>query len=275
MFLVNSNNSCYIDVVLMSLLQSDFFIYFKKILEKNIGKELTNILITMYDNNESNCNSLRKFFLKNNVSQFSNYDANDSSEVLYYIFLYYNVENTIKHNTVFYTNDKNLNKIYSEKNEQYTINNASPIILLDTNMLNSIHENINISQLLRYIEDSGVNNNTPIFDDKKYTRKIKLEKVVKSDCIIFHLERLCKTQNIFIKKEIDISENISIDTKQYNLKSIIMWNSGHYNSFIKINNYWYFYDDMGSILKQYNNFNDVINCQVNQPKKFGVLIFYC
>lgn len=262
LFLKNFNNSCYMDVILMSLLFNDNDFIEKEIFLKTDSEiiDIQEELLFIKHGLQSNClefrNSLKKI---DNYEDFTDNDQRDAGEFLKYLFRLFKVDCCV---------NKELTFIIEDNNSQfvgYTINDtASPII-----DINNLEKGNSIIDLLISPDYFEVDNYVYKGQNFKHLRKNTI--FVDYGMMIINLNRF--HINGFINKKIIPNQNLILaSNKKFELNSIIIWNNFHYSSFINIEGIWHYYDDMGIDFVKVGDFSELL--KIDLVLTNGILFFY-
>jgi hypothetical protein len=274
-----SNNSCYIDSVLVSLFAPDnngdvlknlllcniqednrhnvccSNLDISKNIRTLIQKELSNIYLTLNNSknyNVENVDKLRQLFKYCGHSEnYGNTGMKDPAEFISYIFDLFNIS-CIKSQNVYGVSNSNKLKLLDK-----SIDNNGSIVI--THILNS---EISLEKLITQNEYNSINFNR---DNNNFIGTFTIIEVVKSPFIIFHIQRTTLSK-YFNTNKVKTPNHFSLNKIKYNLSAVIVFNSNHYTAFLKKGGEWYYYDDMSEMLvKHYDNF---------QIESRGVLYFY-
>ena len=312
--LTYTGNSCYQDTVLISLLAipnkfidreivnkdidkissdekreikcSEYSIKNDRIRRSKIKKEIIKIMNSMRNKGEKveTCSMLREY-IKDCPSlggqEFHETGTQDAGEFLLYLFSLFNIEKTTtRYIQNIATNDLK-NKV--SELETYIVSSyreelVSPIVSIHSNSL----IDTNIDYYLNFEDDTifGEKDTYVASDNKKYKRKIMYDLIKDSQYLIFKIERLTGNN---VRKYNRIVPNESIvlqsDRKLY-LHSIIVHKSTHYTCYIKCENSWFYYNDMGNTFEYIGSYKDMIeNKQTSDkirpdPCTMSTLCFY-
>jgi hypothetical protein len=277
--LVYTNNSCYIDSILISLFSPenngkilvDFFLKnfdlddrkniccddleLSKRIRKLLQKELENIYYSI--NNLANVKiknieKLRKILNFCNYSEnYGNNGMKDPAEFLSYLFELFNVLSLKYHKVYGVTPQSKM--VLLDKN---TNNKASPII---THILT---KNVNLSSL---ISQNEVNNINFTRNSTNFVSTVTITQLIDCSFIVFHIQRTTLCSNFNTNKVI-AEDIITVNNRAYKLSAVIVFNNNHYTSFFKKLNKWYYYDD--TLLELVKHFDKY------QIESKGVLYFY-
>ncbi|MHA2036968.1 MAG: hypothetical protein ACW98X_11070 [Promethearchaeota archaeon] len=274
------DNSCYADVVLVSLLLfSDKFIE-RELIDKNVSSlkndlscknkdvktKIQQSLIEMYKYFKTNgvCggnvtfNNLRDELINcvtndEDYNTFHNKEENDSRYFLNYILEMFEI-NKATHNTTTYVNG------YMEVETQFN----KPLVWNITSEELTIRKNNNYTNIGLFLIKS-TDDNITFLEESPYT--------------MFTLERK-DNKNKWINAKILPTESLVLLNGQIlSLSSIIVWKDNHYTSYVKCNNSWYYYDsqDNDSKLKMIGTYEEMIlNTPENLPNVLtaSVIVFY-
>ena len=300
--LLNINNSCYLDCILMPLLyQKNSYIdenIFKKNMSDTVKKdkgtvndikyityvkgiilqELINIArkIRCEEKNKEifNCSKFRSlisFYKLDDFEDFSSSSTQDASEFLIYLFDLFQIEKGIKERIdIMYSNDtKNFTQSQLKQEEKNCIITVDHFSLKNSKTL---------SDFLNY--KTVVNLDDPyILDGTGYYIKFEnSQKIPTSNFFIFNIQRMFVNQgnrNSRDATEIKLEEEIFINNKTFELTSIVVHRSNHYVAFLKKNETWLLYNDLSEdVFEEIGTFEDLLNIKKDNPCKNGTLYFY-
>lgn len=224
-----------------------------------VQDELRKLVYNIRNNDTSSFTSIDfKRTFKNCPNQF-NFDINnpnDSGEFLSYLLELFNV-NCAKISYVKYrTHDR---RDFSEiPPENLKLSSYS---IMD-NIILSIDDE---DQSLMIPVSDGLSKMTYIKDGDE--TMITVRHVNDSPYIVFYHDI---NNNTILPTEIVISND-----KQYHLLSIVAFFDGHYVSYIKCNNSWYYYNDMRTpLLEDIGSYDNMIHSSRYNPMENGTLFFY-
>ena len=300
-----TGNSCYQDTSLLCLFsrKNEFIddnILYKDLNEieskevkcsiktrEKIQKELYRITKSMRGlENISYCSNLRKLLKDCDYgSKFSTTDMQDAGEFLQYLFSLFEVVNTKIKILNYVTNSKeeinNDNILDSRKLLTKTLKRTevvSPVFNVSNFIL---EEQMKFSDIMINMEDvKFTKENRYNFEDKKYSRKITITKILESDYIIFNIMRkfynISKGKNDRNYDYIDFERKLRIGNNILFLNSIVIHESHHYTCYFRCGNEWFFYNDNPSgskhLIKRVGKFTDLIN--IEDTHRLGTLYFY-
>ena len=303
--LYNTQNSCYMDSVLISLFSVpnkiiDTIILNKDILSisnsktkfigmgntttedykyrKQIQNELIRITNSIRGNNDvKDCSILRKYLENCKGSQeFHKGAMQDAGEFLLYLFNIFEVNMMTKHRSTYVTNTitnppKNYVKTFSE------IQISTPVLNISSNKL---HPGINITDFLEETDDALLGKDDFYRDEntgQRYRRRIEKIKVISSPYIVFNIQRVGYDhmgREIYLNTHVEFPENIIIKDKILKLHSIVIHINMHYTCYIKYEKIWYYYDDIKNpLITTIGKFKDVVKPSSDVHKNC-TLLFY-
>ena len=102
----------------------------------------------------------------------------------------------------------------------------------------------------------------------RYRRRIENIEVLSSPFIVFNVQRV-SCNEMYIDSEVYFPESISLNDKNLELYSIVMYNNMHYTSYIRVGDEWFYYDDIRNpqIVK-------VSNYNIEKIRRNCTLLFY-
>ena len=274
-----TDNSCYVDSVLISLFSPDnnhnvvsnfFLINIEEdnrlnicSTNANISKNIRKLLQTELQKIYLSINNLINFKVQNvdnlrKILKFCSYSENygdnrmkDPAEFQSYILDMFNIVCTKKYTVYGVQSTNSLTKL-STNYDKF----ASPVI---THILES---EISLSNLTSQHEINTIDFTR---NSKKFTKVLTVIELIDSPFIIFHIQRKSIRNNFNLTK-IKPDEIIKLNNKKYKLSAVIVFNSNHYTTFFKKLNIWYYYDDLKNVLvKSHSKF---------QIESKGVLYYY-
>jgi hypothetical protein len=270
--LTNINNSCYMDSILVALFSCPNKIIYKNILKKDLNaisgskkqwitagsdeytdfknrKQIQDELIRITNSfrgfeGVKNCTRLRKYLSNCKGSQeFHRGGMQDAGEFLLYLLNIFEVEIMSKHRVTYVTNSlafppKAVIKTFEE------IQKCTPVINISNFKLKP---NINVCDFLQESEDALFNVEDFYKDEKtghRYRRRIENVKVISSSYIVFNIQRL-GYDDMNRERYLDVPIKFpEIILDKLFLLSIVVHRNSHYTCYVKINEEWYYYDDM-------------------------------
>lgn len=282
--LQNFEQSCYMDSVLFSLLAVPN-VFVEKMLRKKLGKldgcnielrtkiqqEMREIKKSIIKGEQTKCVDFRKLLANCQVKGFEDFskdEPRDADEFLKFIFRILEVENNTTKRLVYGTNT--LGNI-SSKDLTLTTKTidktASPVFDID---YYSIKKGTT-QEFLKIIDDSGELDTTFESDDgDSYKRRIQITQAYSYDYLVLNFQRLgTKFNNQPIIPSPDI---ILGNGKSLSLNAIVVWEWGHYTSFIKCDNEWWFFNDIGTKVSKIGSYFDMI--KISKVLTNSTLIFY-
>jgi len=291
-----SNNSCYMDVILMAIFSIPNRIIFSEILEKNVDKlklsyisceksvrkkiqkELCRIFLSIQGKEEvPNCMGLRKYLYYCNSSEnFHGSKMQDPSEFLLTILMLFEVEIMRKKRVTWVTNDLEENpRALLRTHEE--IQKCSPVHTIDVGFLKKTGE---YSLCLESIEDSVFSSRENYYREPhtgaRYKRRIEKTTIISADYLIWNISRIDQksSREYFIGIPVRFTEKISLQNKSVKLHAIITYENMHYTCYLKFDKEWYYYDDAPkSTIKYVGTFSDLLKHEPS-PETNGVLYFY-
>ena len=298
--LIYTGNSCYQDTILISLLAipnkfidreivnkdvdkissdekreikcSDSNIKNDKIRRSRIKKEIIKIMNSMRNKGEKveTCSMLRQY-IKDCPSlgrqEFHETGPQDAGEFLLYLFSLFNIEKTTRRYIQNIATNDLTNKV--SELESYIVSSdreelVSPIVSIHSNSL----IDTNIDYYLNFEDDTifGKNDTYVASDNNKYKRKIMYDSIKDSDYLIFKIERLIEN-NIRKYNRIVPNESIILQSnRELYLHSIIVHKSTHYTCYIKCDNSWFYYNDVGNTFEYIGSYKDMIENKKTSDK---------
>lgn len=270
--LQNFRNSCYMDSVLFALLAiPNKFIWnmlTKRLTNEmkkcsitsryKIQSELVNIKRAILKGEKMKCVELRNLIANCKLTGFEDFNSSrpqDADEFLKYIFQILEEENfkyKITNNGS--TDLKNFVKISSND-----VCNASPVIDISLDVMNKISSSTT-AELLK-IPETGKLDKPIVSNGKKYDHISSQKIFLNYDYMVVHLPRAP------FKKIIPSSE-----VNKLKLSSIVIWEGGHYYSYVNCGTTWWLFDDLKNDLKKIGNYNELI--KIPKISTHSVLVFY-
>lgn len=255
-----TNNSCYQDVILVSLFSSPNNFIKEQILDKkvsgtvlNVQNELKRIANALQKGDAINCEELKSALREcpKSFEEFHGIGMQDAGEFLLYVFELFKVEGIIKHRTTVVTNDLNSNPtdcitVFDKNESSAPVQYGLDTILTEDAILSP--------------ENLYTNPDTK----KQYRRRIETTEILSAPYLIFYKH---------IHPAFNLLESIQIRTDTLNLFSVVLFHNFHYTAFIYNSNSWYFYDDSSPNLEKVGDFEAMLNHPLN-ARLNGVLYFY-
>lgn len=303
-----TNNSCYIDSVLIALflLPNRIIenVFFRSDLSKNkreiqcfdnnndtselavrkeIRKELVNIASNIKLTNDHNskptitCEKLRTVLkmCTNSKKTFHTSNTQDAGEFLLYLCGLFDFVNTT------YISERNFLNIprKKDKSDEYTSSSQieqGPVVMIPNK---NITPNLNFQTFVngRQILSTYEDNSLFVHDGKTYNSMFETTIITSSTFLVFSVSRLGLDD---FEKEVRNTDKIShINTIQLSeqntleLYCIVVHDKNHYTCYIKIFDSWYFYNDMANPMFVETNFKNN-NFPGPNPWTHGTLYFY-
>jgi ubiquitin C-terminal hydrolase len=283
--LINFNNSCYMDVVLYSLLKLDINCINKEILNKNINDtqlfkiqyELKKIKYRLQTGEKFTCDEFRnliKGYKTNSYEDFSDGSPRSSEEFLLYLFSIFKVEIGFNKQWTFVSHVP-INKPIDNENSILIgcidQTKTSPVFNISHELLLKKGDN-SIRDLIMTTDDCEVDKY--IHNGEIFKRVIQITIPIDYDLFIINIERMIMGNRIILNKVIPNEELRFINAnKVLKLFSIIVWHNGHYTSFIKLDENWYYYNDINiQGLTLVGSFEKLLSNEL--ILKFSILFFY-
>lgn len=282
----NSNNSCYMDSILIILLCKKItfidtnllYLPTNNINLRFIQDELKNIQKSIINKEKINCDKLRNLIKRlpknENFEDFSLDKPQDAGEFLKFLFQIFKIENCTNIQVVYGTNV--LTRIVKQNDVVQTnktfIKNCLPIF----DIFNQHIKDSTLSNIIKTYDDSGVLSN-PYIDTntgEKYKRRLELILPYDYKYLVFNVHRINFNQKITNKNIIPDEMLILENDIQLNLFGIVAWINGHYVSCLKIYNEWWYHDDFLSVIPKIGNYEKMCEFNDNFFLKFGMLYFY-
>ena len=278
----NTRSSCYMDVILFSLFYInsstiDEYFFKKPTTHSKFREELLKIRKTIRgDGVDYTVSDLRKALKSmKGGDRFGGCEEQESAEFLEFLLNAFKVQLTKIQYRTYGTND--LYKISTVKLTNTFIDNKGGI----TNYIDSFKlqkPEYKLSQFLRKIDDSILEEPYISDNGKEYIRRITIEKIVEinSDIYIFVIGRADPVYNKILDNIVVPDNEITIDDKKFGLYSVIVYTGdierGHYYSYFVYNNIWYKYNDIASYFDKIGTYKKLLEeTSVNTD---GVIHFY-
>lgn len=112
-------------------------------------------------------------------------------------------------------------------------------------------------------------------DGELYNRKTEIRKLVSSSYLVFYVQRLAynmQGHEIRLETEFVLENSVQVGSRELFLSAIVVHERHHYTCFVRVENVWFYYDDMGTMDK-IGSLHDVENHHM-RPSVLGVLYFY-
>ena len=281
-----TNNSCYLDSVLMSLMSIDtnFFNRFIKKsdnddeIQQTIKKELRSIKKNIDKDND--ISDLRKI-LKNSEYAKHNFHKGNMGECFEFVNVLLNILDinniATKEIKVYGSNDV-VTKNPSDMTitSTFTDEHASVVQFIPYYTINDVYDGYESRNFIDYREDSGPLDDDNLFIDevtkKVYKRRIYTTKLINCPFLIINLERLNGRK--FNKKTIYPTLFVTLNNlEKMVLSAIIVYENRHYTAYIRCNDDWYLYNDIDDDVYEYiGEYDDILN--IENVTKRSVLLFY-
>ena len=265
--LTNNKNSCYLDSYLMAIMHVKDNSIIKDILEapakfsgknnlgleklsKNVQSELSSIYNKIHDKEDASvCSSLR--------SLFSQYDEN-----------YKKRKNENLEEIDWISSQQEPQDVYQIFNRLFQIRNNTKKQVVDSD--STTVQNVDFNDLFISLEDGDVNlkDYLPVYTSTKVTQANKQitrsEKYLESTGMVVNILRGYDDDGEE-KKRTQLSipiETFALENKEMFLESIIVHHgqtvhSGHYTCYIRHNNTWYHFNDIGPTLTFVGAFKNI------------------
>jgi hypothetical protein len=266
-------------------------------IRKDIQKELLKISnsITRKGDRVLDCCELRNTLARcPTTEKYYKEKQAESGGFIYYLLNMFPTSKMSKTETIYGTHNitDSFRRLKRNKELEITtstrdILNSVPIHLVGQDILLkdeyiSGEEKVLLSATLSSISDSGMLTPTSLYTDKKYRRKISVEEIVYTPCLIFNIARQLGERDddiIFLETEIEKEDVIMINDSRFSLCAVVMFRDRHYVSIAKMDYYWYYYNDLSNQITQYNTFEDIvseskINPSILNPLTHGVQFYY-
>jgi hypothetical protein len=243
-----SGNSCFLDVVILSLLVSPTDIVHHHILAgnedsrfANVRRELLKVRSKIYLDTPYTLQELRGLLAGSGMGEdIDDGGPHDASEVLYVLSdMFHLTETNVREVVIFATNDtvstrpdKDHLVISTRRTERCGLVHYIPVVTQTS-----------LDQTLAHELDSGIMSTPLIVRDVPggngaYYRMIERAVITSTGMLVLHLNR--KTLTGFD----DTSVDIPMYVQGLPLRFIIVFKNGHYITFIETGGVWYVYDGM-------------------------------
>lgn len=286
------NNSCYTDTVLMALFLVPNKFITTHILhakpEKNrqdVQHELKRIVSFIRgdktDHRHKYCTTLRKAFKNCKGSQpFHGTGTQDAGEFLMYLFNMFEMLD-VSQNKVYIYGANTIKEKFTNVN--YREDSASPIVSIVETTLEKLDQTKTyaITEFMRQIDIAKFDKEStwkPKKDVQYLYRKEITKRVMKVPFVVFEVKRSFKDhrgRDKFRETKMYPPETMFMPSyKSLNLSAIVIHNGGaHYTALLKREDIWYYYNDMGTVLKRIGTYEEMLESKPN-PLTHGTLYFY-
>ena len=296
-----TGNSCYMDSVIQSLFMvpNDFT---NKLLttpvqnsnrcdKKGIQTELNRIVNTIRNNTKKvdNVTRLRELMKTcPDPEELWNTEFHDAGEFLQYLLDLFPTTNVATKQTITYGTN-NIDDFEVDDDDKIrtsiiTDTKASTIVTIDPFTLLGFEEAVSTQELLTIKHDSGELDEPLIPDEgpgagQEFTRQLSETFIIDSPIIILNVLRNNPVdEDIVINTDVIPDEQIVTNSGIiFNLSAIVVFRNKHYVCYYKCNTYWYFYNDMESIITKFTNFEDIFSTLFggeSEVQTRGTLYFY-
>jgi ubiquitin C-terminal hydrolase len=291
-----AGNTCYMDSVFVALFGSNSTFVKKNIIDKVddrtvFGKEVLGIVDFIRGKGKSKqsftssktCTNFKKTLTG---SDFSSSRTQDAGEFLLYFFnKFKNIENTIIQKTTYLGNDNSEELIKSSfleiKSNPLLSISAQSYVNGSAMSGNESHQ-LYLEDFLTQKEDAHLSeDNLYNFKGSLYSRRIEITKVVKSDYLVFGIQRLYINERGSQKRDttpIEFKKSIKIGENKLRLSAIVVHSNNHYTAYIKCEETgnWFYYDDTEDSIVFVGSFENMKEDSKNilDPKVYGTLYFY-
>jgi len=287
--LSNTRNSCYQDVVLVSLFATkNTFIHNQFFMRSDRPKiqfceskedlrAIRNELFSIYNSirkkseRKDTCSSLRNLLGKcrrHKQHEFHLGGMEDAEEFVVFLFELFGIEGVVKERITYAAN-----KGETPVPTSFISESSSPVILVP---FTDLRENIRLDNFLEKKDVSNLDSkNLFKYDGQLYNTRIQISSVVKAEYLIFSIQRLFSAgiQTVRNFHKVVPEAQIRIGQKVLSLTSIVVHKGHHYTAYIKVNSLWYYYDDLRSNLKLIGSMESMLSSSP-EPTVYGTLFFY-
>lgn len=298
-----TENSCYLDSVLICLFSTPSAFVFHNILydpvseeqktdvickdkkaKNKVRKELVKIYNTIrgLGGDIETCKDLRKKLKKCKSSQkFHRGNIQDAGEFLIYLLGIFETNKAYVRQITFATNSET--SPVPERDLVMTSNKldiySSVVNSIYPDDIKIIEDNRSLSDFIQTRTDSGILDDDNLFKvgTEKYKRRITIRNLEYTPYLIFYLIRksldIESEEEIVLYNKIKIDDSIQIGENNYELSGIVLYieSNKHYVSIIKCKDKYLYYDDLNDEgLLEIESLDD---SPVN-PYTNGVLFFY-
>lgn len=237
--------SCFMDSILFPLLIIDGYFKYKFLTEDNCLKDSMQEIFLNFNKNNNTCIPLIKKMKEcsnETAKKLFSGEQQDDSEFLITLMDIYDLEPTVVNHRRYLSNNK---KDWIELSN-YTKDEA--VLEIQLTKESEPLELYQKGNLETFDED-----NKPLANNRKYTYSYEVSRILKSDAIILHTQR--RLFDRINKTKVKIAKTIYDDNRDIYYKLILItnhsgsMNSGHYTSFFRWNDDWYYYNDLRSDVK--------------------------
>jgi ubiquitin C-terminal hydrolase len=304
-------NSCWMDSVLVALFAVENRYIKENILEKDVWlipkhpwsekcdtreaarkmqTEFRRLMISMERKEESYCVNIRQMILDCLLSRtFGKTTQEESGEFVMYLFELFDVTNCTLHEVIHQTSI--LKKPFSRNDTDFVLTRTNvlassyPVVQISPFVI-SQNESTTLRDLILLPDDSGeLERRTEL----GYRRRITQTIPIKCNYLIVLAKRNDSEIGVFLTNEIIPDQDLYLPLQsedpsiRLTLHAIVVWrgtyiisekiNQGHWTTYLKCKDLWYYYDDMADKLKEVGDYNALLG-HPPDLSRFGVLFFY-